>query len=118
MAQACSAPSKYILPPVYDVLLRLLARTENGKPYIDGNPLYFSLSHSGKHGVIAVCDKPVRGKIVAGADIFVHEAGYHGISRADRVYKLTARRTDVSACAFTKNLATREQIEYIESLML
>lgn len=36
-----------------------LLRTENGKPYIDGNPLYFSLSHSGKQGVIAVCDKPV-----------------------------------------------------------
>lgn len=36
-----------------------ILRTENGKPYIEGNPLYFSLSHSGKHGVIAVCDKPV-----------------------------------------------------------
>lgn len=36
-----------------------ILRTENGKPYVEGNPLYFSLSHSGKHGVIAVCDKPV-----------------------------------------------------------
>lgn len=36
-----------------------ILRTENGKPYIDGNPLFFSLSHSGKYGMIAVCDKPV-----------------------------------------------------------
>ena len=36
-----------------------IKRTENGKPYIDGNPLYFSLSHSCGHAVIALCDKPV-----------------------------------------------------------
>lgn len=36
-----------------------ILRTENGKPYVDGNPLFFSLSHSGKHGMIAVCDRPV-----------------------------------------------------------
>ena len=37
--------------------------TPNGKPYIESNPLYFSLSHSGKYGVIALSEKPV------GADI-------------------------------------------------
>lgn len=36
-----------------------IKRTENGKPYIVGNPLYFSLSHSRGHAVIALCDKPV-----------------------------------------------------------
>ena len=36
-----------------------ILRTENGKPYIRGNPLFFSLSHSGKHGMITVCDRPV-----------------------------------------------------------
>ena len=36
-----------------------LKRTKNGKPYIEGNPLYFSLSHSGDKAVIALCDKPV-----------------------------------------------------------
>lgn len=33
--------------------------TKNGKPYIEGNPLYFSLSHSGSQAVIAICDSPV-----------------------------------------------------------
>lgn len=36
-----------------------IKRTENGKPYISGNPLYFSLSHSADGAMIAVCDKPV-----------------------------------------------------------
>lgn len=36
-----------------------IKRTPNGKPYIDGNPLYFSISHSVGHAVIAVCDRPV-----------------------------------------------------------
>lgn len=36
-----------------------IKRTDNGKPYVVGNPLYFSLSHSRDHAVIALCDKPV-----------------------------------------------------------
>ncbi|MDE6105163.1 MAG: 4'-phosphopantetheinyl transferase superfamily protein [Clostridia bacterium] len=36
-----------------------IARTANGKPYIEGNPLFFSLSHSGGSAVIAVSGKPV-----------------------------------------------------------
>ena len=28
----------------------------NGKPYLEGNPLFFSLSHSGSTALIAVCD--------------------------------------------------------------
>lgn len=31
----------------------------NGKPYLEGNPLFFSLSHSGSTALIAVCDNPV-----------------------------------------------------------
>lgn len=34
-------------------------RTENGKPYVDGNPLYFSVSHSSDRALIALCDRPV-----------------------------------------------------------
>ncbi len=34
-------------------------RTANGKPYIVGNQLYFSLARSLDHAVIALCDKPV-----------------------------------------------------------
>lgn len=40
-----------------------IKRTENGKPYIDGDPLFFSYSHSGGRGLIAISDAPV------GADI-------------------------------------------------
>lgn len=36
-----------------------IKRTPNGKPYIEDNPLYFSISHSHNHAVIAICDKPV-----------------------------------------------------------
>ena len=36
-----------------------IARTANGKPYIEGNPLFFSLSHGGDSAVIAISDKPV-----------------------------------------------------------
>lgn len=33
--------------------------TSNGKPYIEGNPVFFSVSHSGEHALIVLCDKPV-----------------------------------------------------------
>ena len=31
----------------------------NGKPYIEGNPFYFSLSHSGNYAVCAISDSPI-----------------------------------------------------------
>ena len=31
----------------------------NGKPYAEGNPFYFSLSHSGDYAVCAISDSPV-----------------------------------------------------------
>ena len=36
-----------------------IKRTENGKPFIEGNPLFFSIAHSGKCALIAVSDNPV-----------------------------------------------------------
>jgi phosphopantetheinyl transferase len=36
-----------------------IKRTEKGKPYFEGNPLFFNLSHSGDKGVISLSDKPV-----------------------------------------------------------
>lgn len=36
-----------------------ILRTANGKPYIDGNPLHFSITHSRDHAAIAICDKPI-----------------------------------------------------------
>lgn len=36
-----------------------ILKTENGKPYINGYPLHFSISHSGDRGIIAISDKPI-----------------------------------------------------------
>lgn len=36
-----------------------ILKTENGKPYVEGNPLHFSLSHSGGRGIIALSDTPI-----------------------------------------------------------
>lgn len=36
-----------------------ILRTKNGKPYIEGDPLYFSITHSNGRALIAICDKPV-----------------------------------------------------------
>ena len=42
-----------------------ILKTENGKPYLEGDPLFFSLSHSRDRALIAISDKPV------GADLEV-----------------------------------------------
>jgi 4'-phosphopantetheinyl transferase len=36
-----------------------IKKTPKGKPYFEGNPLFFNLSHSGDKGVISLSDKPV-----------------------------------------------------------
>lgn len=36
-----------------------ILRTKNGKPYFKDNPLFFSLTHSGRHALVVFCDKPV-----------------------------------------------------------
>lgn len=33
--------------------------TRNGKPYIEGNPIYFSVTHSQGFAFIVLCDRPV-----------------------------------------------------------
>ena len=35
-----------------------IKRNENGKPYVEGNPLFFSLSHSGNLALIAISSAP------------------------------------------------------------
>lgn len=37
----------------------IILRTPEGKPYIEGDKIYFSLSHSGKKGVVAIYESPV-----------------------------------------------------------
>ena len=49
-----------LLPSSFEIL-----RTENGKPYLEGSPLFFSISHSDDKALIVFCDKPV------GADLEV-----------------------------------------------
>ena len=36
-----------------------IKRTENGKPYFEGDPVFFSVSHTGETALIAVCDRAV-----------------------------------------------------------
>lgn len=36
-----------------------IVKTPEGKPYIGGNEIYFSLSYSGKKGAVALSDSPV-----------------------------------------------------------
>lgn len=36
-----------------------ILHTPEGKPYVDGDGIYFSLSHSGKKGVVAIYESPV-----------------------------------------------------------
>lgn len=49
-----------------------IKRGENGKPYIDGNPVFFSISHSGNEGVILVSDRP------CGVDLELMRPRKHG----------------------------------------
>lgn len=51
------------IPAPFEIL-----RTENGKPYIENNPVFFSISHSGEKGLIAISDRPV------GVDIEVEKS--------------------------------------------
>ena len=44
-----------------------IKRTKNGKPYIEGDPVYFSVSHSGNYGAFIICDKP------AGVDLELYK---------------------------------------------
>ncbi len=75
----------YITPVegIYDrldeILLSVLGykpeikRTAAGKPFIEGNPLFFSITHSGKRGAIVISDKP------AGVDLELFKNNPHEI---------------------------------------
>ncbi len=62
--------------------------TANGKPYLAGNPLYFSYSHSGARGLLAISDNPI------GADLELYRRKI-----AESVLKrFTARERAEIAC--------------------
>lgn len=75
--------------------------TANGKPYIDGNPLYFSLSHSENRAVIAVCDKPV------GIDIENYEISKNYSSVLSRFTGREKKAADTAA-RFYENWVAKE----------
>ncbi|MDE6441121.1 MAG: 4'-phosphopantetheinyl transferase superfamily protein [Clostridia bacterium] len=54
-----------------------ILRTQNGKPYLEGDPLFFSVSHSSNKGAVVISDKPV------GIDIEY---------KKDRNYRVIAKR--------------------------
>lgn len=49
----------FVLREYYHIGAYELKRTELGKPYIEGEPVHFNLSHSGGVAVLAVSDGPV-----------------------------------------------------------
>lgn len=50
---------KKILVDYFGVNAPVILRTENGKPYLQGGKLYFSVAHTGNDLFIAVCDEDV-----------------------------------------------------------
>lgn len=50
---------KYLLDRYYSLSSPVLSKTENGKPYVEGNAVYFSLSHTKKKYFVAVAPFPV-----------------------------------------------------------
>ena len=84
-----------------------ISRGVYGKPYIEGNPVFFSISHSGNEGVVLVSDKQ------CGVDLEVYKE-----RKIDALYnRLTARekaeiREDYKL--FLKNWVAKEAyIKYL-----
>ena len=95
---------------VHDSLHKLLSsrlgaeikieKTANGKPYISGNPAYFSLSHSEDRAAIALSDTPV------GVDLEV----FRGRERKSVISRFSEReQTEISSERdFLKHWTARE----------
>lgn len=50
---------KYLLERYHSLSSPILLKTENGKPYVEGNAVYFSLSHTKEKYFLAVAPFPV-----------------------------------------------------------
>lgn len=61
---------------------------QNGKPYIEGDPLFFSYSHSGERGLLAISVRPV------GADFEL----FRGRTRDSVLRRFTGRERAEIAC--------------------
>ncbi|MCD8040701.1 MAG: 4'-phosphopantetheinyl transferase superfamily protein [Clostridia bacterium] len=90
--------------PPFEIL-----RTLSGKPYINGNPVYFNLSHSGDICAIAVSDSPVgidielygRGLRKRVLSRFCKEEQNEIISEKDFLLHWTAREAYIKYCGGT-----------------
>lgn len=58
-SQAGRALLDFVLREYYNIDAYELKRTQSGKPYIEGHPVHFNLSHSGGVVVLAVSDEAV-----------------------------------------------------------
>ena len=99
---------------VYDKLKELLSRhitgaidilrTPLGKPYLEGNPLYFSISHCRDRAVIALCDKPV------GVDIqFIENGAFEKYAAIlSRLCERERKDIGTSSARFFRNWTLRE----------
>ena len=64
-ALRCRSEEKQRASLAVELLLKLACgrtdykTTDKGKPYFEGDPMYFSLSHSGSFALCAVSDRPV-----------------------------------------------------------
>lgn len=78
-----------------------IKRTENGKPYFEGDPVFFSVSHTGETALIAVCDRAV------GVDAeIIKQRDFNAILK-----RFTAREQDeiaLDTLAFLKNWTAKE----------
>lgn len=84
--------------------------TPNGKPYIEGDPVFFSLSHSGDRAICVICDRK------CGIDLEVYKKQQH-ISVINR---FSAREQAEIACErdFLKHWTAREAYVKLYGLQL
>lgn len=77
-----------------------ILHTENGKPYVAGNGVFFSLSHSGDKAVIAINDRPI------GVDLEI----YRQKDRAVIISRFTERERAEITCErdFLEHWTARE----------
>lgn len=74
-----------------------ISKDPNGKPYAEGNPIYFSLSHSRGRALIALCDKPV------GVDLKFYDNTRRFSHILSRFTENEKREIDGAFCFFIRN---------------
>ena len=112
-ALRCRSEEKQRASLAVELLLKLACgrtdykTTDKGKPYFEGDPVYFSLSHSGSFALCAVSDRPV------GADLETPDAASH-MSAAKRFFSEaeceSIARSPAPAAAFCSVWVQKEAV--------